>query len=104
MPSSGSAGIDSVGGFQLPSEHGSSVQRNERLARLLEEDGDVFNINPGFTFDAEGNLIEEPIGDVGEHASARARSEAAKSEQVRLPRESEAEVVQQEVSIIRPTE
>ena len=61
IPSSGSGGLGSLGGFQLPSEHASSAQRNERLERLLEDDGEAFNIDPGFSIDAEGNLIEEPI-------------------------------------------
>ena len=75
VPSSDSVGIGSVGGFQMPSEQGSSVQRNERLARLLEDDGDVFNIDPGFSIDAEGNLIEEPTRQSAEtDAGVRARS------------------------------
>ncbi|KAG8528697.1 uncharacterized protein KY384_006384 [Bacidia gigantensis] len=84
LPSSGSGG---AGGFQLPSEHGSSVQRNERLARLLDDDGDAFNIDPGFSIDAEGNVVEEPFGgSVIETGPVRARSDAAARGQVRSQR------------------
>lgn len=62
IPSSVSGGIGDFGGFQLPSEQPSSAQRNERLGRLLEDDGEGFGIDPGFSIDAEGNLIEEAVG------------------------------------------
>ena len=59
IPSS-SGGNGDIGGFQLPSEQGSSVQRQQRLNRLLEDDGEAFDIDPGFSIDADGNLVEGP--------------------------------------------
>ena len=61
IPSSGSGDLGGFGGFQIPSEHASSAQRRERIDRLLQDDGEAFDINPGFSIDAEGNLIEEPV-------------------------------------------
>ena len=84
IPSSGGGSIGDIGGFQLPSEQPSSVQGNERLGRLLEDDGEAFNFDPGFSFDAEGNLIEEPLPQSVEQApEVRAASESATSRQVR---------------------
>lgn len=55
---SGDAGGDH-GGFVIPSETLSLGQRSTRLGRLLDDEDEGFNLDPGFTFDAEGNLIEE---------------------------------------------
>ncbi|KAL9639966.1 MAG: hypothetical protein Q9164_000595 [Protoblastenia rupestris] len=67
IPTSDTGGAGELGGFQLPSEHASSALRNERFERLLEDDGEALDIDPGFSIDAQGNFIEEPIAgsDVG---------------------------------------
>ena len=59
IPSPSIGSLGDLGGFKLPSEHSSTVQRNERLGRLFDDD-EAFNFDPGFTIDAEGNLVEEP--------------------------------------------
>ena len=59
IPSSASGGAGDLGGFVLPSEHVSSAQRSTRLGRLLDDEDEGFNLDPGFTFDDEGNLIEQ---------------------------------------------
>lgn len=45
-------------GFIL-SESPSSVQRGERLGKILDDDDEGFNFEPGFSIDADGNVIEE---------------------------------------------
>lgn len=59
IPSPSAGSLGDIGGLQLPSERSSTVQQHERLGRLLDDD-EAFNFDPGFTVDAEGNLIEEP--------------------------------------------
>lgn len=59
IPTSDSGGAGDIGGFNLLGENVSSAQRSEQPARLLEEEDEGFNLDPGFTFDADGNLIEE---------------------------------------------
>lgn len=60
IPSSYSGGAGNLGGFILPDERFSSAQRSLRIGRLLDDDDDEgFNNDPGFTIDADGNLIEE---------------------------------------------
>ena len=61
-----SGGAREIGGFQLPSDPASSTQRQQRLDRLLEDDGEGFDFDPGFSIDADGNLVAQPIaGDQG---------------------------------------
>lgn len=43
----------------LPEGSFSSAQRRAQFGRLLDDEDEGFNVDPGFTFDAEGNLIEE---------------------------------------------
>ena len=59
IPGSYSSGAGDLGGFILPSERVSSAQRNARIGRLLDDDDEGFNNDPGFTIDADGNLVEE---------------------------------------------
>ena len=84
IPTSDTGGAVEIGGFRLPSEQASSAQRNERLGRLLQDDAEAFELDPGFSFDAGGNLIEEPIGGNADRPSpGRPRSESATSTRVR---------------------
>lgn len=59
IPSSNSGGAGDLGGFILPEEDIGSAQRSMRLGRLLDDEDEGFNIDPGFSIDADGNLIEE---------------------------------------------
>ena len=59
IPSSYSGGAGDLGGFILPAEGVSSAQRNARIGRLLDDDDEGFSNDPGFTIDADGNLVEE---------------------------------------------
>ena len=103
IPSSGSGGLGNLGGLQLPSEHVSSAQRNERLERLLEDDGEAFNMDPGFSIDAGGNLIEEPVGR-SERAleSLRFGSDSGASARVRQDSNQGLRQGQKEVSFSNP--
>lgn len=46
-----------MGGFVLPQEHRSSDQRITQLRGFLEDEDEGFNLDPGFTVDADGNLL-----------------------------------------------
>ena len=59
IPTSDSGGMGDLGGFILPGENASSAQHNAGVGHLLGDEEEVFNIDPGFTIDADGNLIEE---------------------------------------------
>lgn len=71
IPTSDTGGVGDLGGFVLPQEHPSSDQRIARLGGLLEDEDEGFNLDPGFTVDADGNLLI--TGDSGDlHRQARA--------------------------------
>lgn len=74
-----------IGGFILPEENPSLVQRGERLGRLLDDDDEGFNIDPGFSIDADGNLIEErtPLAGAAATGGVRLGSDSALSGRVR---------------------
>lgn len=57
IPTSDTGGGGDLGGFILPQEHRSSDQRIPRLRGLLEDEDEGFNLDPGFTVDADGNLL-----------------------------------------------
>ena len=57
IPTSDTGGVGDLGGFILPQEHRSSDQRVPRLGGLLEDEDEGFNLDPGFTVDADGNLL-----------------------------------------------
>lgn len=89
IPSSASGGAGGLGGFILPGDNMSSTQRSARLGRFLEdedEDEDEgFNLDPGFSIDADGNLIEECTPDPGAAPTGGVRlgSDSAASGRVR---------------------
>ena len=85
IPSSYSGGAGDLGGFILPGENVSSAQRNARIGRLLEDEDEGFNIDPGFTIDADGNLVEErtPGPITAPHGGMRLGSDSAASARVR---------------------
>ena len=59
IPTSDTGGAGDLGGFLVPAENVSSAQRSEQLGRFLIEEEEGFNFDPGFSIDADGNLIEE---------------------------------------------
>ena len=61
IPTSDTGGAGDIGGFILPSEQVSSAQRDPQFGQFLNDDDEGFNLDPGFSIDADGNLIEEPI-------------------------------------------
>ncbi|KAF6219582.1 hypothetical protein HO133_004051 [Letharia lupina] len=85
IPSSGSGGAGDLGGFILPGENVSSAQRSARIGRLLDDEDEGFNIDPGFTIDADGNLVEEPTPGPGAALAGGIRlgSDSAASARVR---------------------
>lgn len=85
IPSSYSGGAGDLGGFTLPGENVSSAQRNARIGRLLDDEDEGFNVDPGFTIDADGNLVEErtPGPGTAPHGGMRLGSDSAASARVR---------------------
>ena len=99
IPTSDSGGAMDIGGFQVPSERATSAQRDERIGRLLEDDGEALDIDPGFSIDAEGNVIEEPIGgSAARPRTMRLGSDSAASARVRREQEEGMQPVHYEVS------
>lgn len=87
IPSSASRGAGDLDGFILPGNNMSSAPRNASLGRFLEdEDEDEgFNLDPGFSIDADGNLIEErtPGPGAAPTGGVRLGSDSATSGRVR---------------------
>ena len=85
IPSSDSGGAGDLGGFILPSDNPSSAQRSARIGGLLEDEDEGFNLDPGFTIDADGNLIEENTPNLAAAPSGGVRlgSDSAASGRVR---------------------
>lgn len=85
IPSSYSGGAGDLGGFILPDARLSSAQRSARIGRLLDDDDEGFNNDPGFTIDADGNLIEErtPAPGAAPAGGMRLGSDSAASGHVR---------------------
>ena len=85
IPSSYSGGAGDLGGFILPAERVSSAQRNARIGRLLDDDDEGFNNDPGFSIDADGNLVEErtPRPGAAPAGGMRLGSDSAASGRVR---------------------
>ena len=85
IPSSDSRGVGDLGGFILPSDNMSSAQRSARIGGLLEDEDEGFNLDPGFTIDADGNLIEGNTPDLAAAppVGVRLGSDSAASVRVR---------------------
>lgn len=85
IPTSDTGGAGDLGGFILPGENASSAQRSARLGRLLDEEDEGFNLDPGFTIDADGNLIEErtPAPGAAPAGGVRLGSDSAASGRIR---------------------
>lgn len=85
IPSSYSGDAGDQGGFILPGENVSSAQRSARIGRLLDDEDEGFNIDPGFTIDADGNLVEDrtPRPGAAPAGGMRLGSDSAASARVR---------------------
>ena len=85
IPSSDSGGAGDLGGFIFPSDNPSSAQQSARIGGLLEDEDEGFNLDPGFSIDADGNLIEENTPDLAAAPSVGRRlgSDPAASGRVR---------------------
>lgn len=58
LPSSGTGGGGgSLGGFALPGDDRSSAQRTSRMRSIFGEEEEGFDLDPGFTFDEQGEII-----------------------------------------------
>lgn len=104
IPSSEGAGGGDLGGFVVPSSEQASVRRSAGVGDLLREAEDDFNLDPGFTFDNDGNIIDLG-GDVPpaqfEHAlpaSGRIRGDSGASAAVRRELQEGMQAGQIEVS------
>ena len=88
IPSSSIGGAGDLGGFIVPGEDRSSAQRSARMRSILGEDEGGFDLDPGFNFDEDGNIIvtgeemPEPAS-VARQSAARLGSDSAASALVR---------------------
>ena len=102
IPSSSTHGAAELGGFVLPSEDRSSAQRNAHMRSILGEDEGGFDLDPGFTFDADGNIIDEhrpAPGTPAQVPGVRLGSDSALSARVRQEIEAGMEAGQINVSM-----
>ncbi|KAL8908533.1 MAG: hypothetical protein Q9207_000743 [Kuettlingeria erythrocarpa] len=58
IPSSDGGGAGDMGGFVLPSSELASVQGHVGMSGFLGEAEDDFNLDPGFMFDNDGNMVD----------------------------------------------
>jgi len=88
IPSSSIGGAGDLGGFVLPGDERSSAQRSARMRSILGEDEGGFDLDPGFNFDEEGNIIVTgegtPMpGSTARPSAVRRGSDSAASARVR---------------------
>ena len=99
IPSSGGAG--DFGGFDVPSDHQASARPSSRLRNLLEDEEEGLTLDPGFTIDADGNVIvtgQDQPQVTAAAAGARIGSESAVSARVRQELEEGRQAAQLDVS------
>lgn len=108
IPTSDSGGAGDIGGFILPGGSVSSAQRSAQLGRLLDDEDEGFDIDPGFRIDADGNLIEErtpgPGPVVTPSGSVRIGGDSAASGRVRQELLEGLQAGHAEVSLTRATD
>lgn len=108
IPTSDSAGAGDLGGFMVAGGSFSSAQRSVQLRRVLDDDDEGFNFDPGFTIDAEGNVIEERTAGLGPGAApsgaVRLGSDSAASGRVRQELLEGLQAGQYEVSFTTSTD
>ena len=88
IPSSSLGGAGDLGGFILPGDERSSAQRSARMRSILGEDEGGFDLDPGFNFDEDGNIIVTgegtPMpGSTARPSGVRLGSDSAASARVR---------------------
>ena len=103
IPSSASGGAGDFGGFDIPSDHHASARPSSRLRSLLGDEEEGFNLDPGFTIDADGNVVltgqDQPQATpAAAGAGARFGSESAASARVRQELEEGQQAAQLDVS------
>lgn len=104
IPSSEGGGAGDLGGFIVPSSEQASIRRSAGVGDLFGEAEDDFNLDPGFMFDNDGNMID--IGDDVPRVQAeqvlptagRIRSDSGASTQVRRELQEGLQAGQLEVS------
>lgn len=108
IPASDSAGAGDLGGFMLAGGSVSSAQRSAQLGRVLDDDDEGFNFDPGFTIDSEGNLVEERTAGLGAGAAPsgalRLGNDSAASDRVRQELLEGLQAGQYEVSFTTSTD
>lgn len=57
IPTSDTGGVGDLGGFVLPEDDRYSLHRGLDTGGLLRDEDEGFNLDPGFTVDADGNLL-----------------------------------------------
>ena len=57
IPSTVSGGGGSIRGFDIPGDDRSSAQRASRIRSILGEEEEGFDLDPGFTFDEQGEIV-----------------------------------------------
>ncbi|KAL8832062.1 MAG: hypothetical protein Q9170_005029 [Blastenia crenularia] len=86
IPSSDGGGAGGLGGFVVPSSDQASVRRSAGVGDPFGELEDDYNLDPGFMFDNDGNLIDDALQPQVEQvlpAAGRMRSDSGASAQVR---------------------
>lgn len=104
IPSSDGGGAGDMGGFVVPSSELASVQGNVGMSGFLGEVEDDFNLDPGFMFDNDGNMVdtgevELPLQDrPAVPAAGRVRADSGASSHVRRELQEGVQAGQAEVS------
>ena len=104
IPPSDEGGAGDLGGFNVPSSDQASARRSLGF-RPFDDDEEGFNLDPGFTFDDDGNMIltgEDALrahADVAAVPRGRIRSDSATSAQVRQELEEGLRAGQLDVSL-----
>ena len=71
IPTSDTGGAGDLGGFMVPGDERSSAQRSTRMRSILGEDEGGFDLDPGFNFDEDGNIIVTGEGAPEQESAAR---------------------------------
>lgn len=104
IPSSDGGGAVDMGGFIIPSSEHASIRGSAGMGGLLGEVEDDFNLDPGFMFDNDGNMIDTgevapPLQDrPAASAAGRVRADSGASSHVRRELQEGVQAGQAEVS------
>lgn len=78
LPPSSSEGAGDLGGFIIPGDDRSSAQQSARMRSILGEDEGGFDLDPGFNFDEDGNIVV--TGEVAPQPESSARPSVVRLE------------------------